>query len=591
MDTRPTARPRVKDGHDTVQSEPLTSPPGSVRIFALLVVFRVWNAVQIATSFSPDEYWQGLEIAHWMAFGFGAITWEWLPGTQIRGFAHPLFFAAGYKALGYFGVESTPLLQGIIAAVCDYYTWKLSYLFHGPRVSRWVLFASCMSWFHWFALTRALSNSMEGSLLVAALYYWHTRPAKYTLSIALMGMTAVLRPTILPLLAIHLGLAPPPRRSLARMLATIVVLAMGFLAASVSLDAHFYHRLYADMGLPAGHPSRTSLPLVPLNFVKFNILHKIAKFYGTHPWHWYLTQGWTQLLGPYLLVIVPYVVVSCMRSAGSTTRPQRSSAWMIKLMASATAVYSLLAHKEFRFLACMVPLAMVYVGQGMAFLTAPSATIGRVASASWYRTSTVPRRALVLSALVISWALALYTTRWHQRGVLDASLHLRAVSANGTADGIRPFRIYWMTPCHSAPAYAYLGNKNVRLGYLTCDPPIGIPNPDTYLSEMREFYDDVDGALQSWDWKKRWATSRPMLVGVPSAQAHGLESEPADRLVVFENLLVHHARTGVLKDYVECARFFNSHWHDEETRGGDVIVLCLMPTADLPDSTSKQQEK
>lgn len=31
--------------------------------------------------------------------------------------------------------------------------------------------------------------------------------------------------------------------------------------------------------------------LVPLNFVKFNVGQNISAFYGTHPLHWYATQG------------------------------------------------------------------------------------------------------------------------------------------------------------------------------------------------------------------------------------------------------------------------------------------------------------
>jgi phosphatidylinositol glycan class B len=33
------------------------------------------------------------------------------------------------------------------------------------------------------------------------------------------------------------------------------------------------------------------LTFVPWNFVKFNVAHNISAFYGTHPFHWYLTQG------------------------------------------------------------------------------------------------------------------------------------------------------------------------------------------------------------------------------------------------------------------------------------------------------------
>lgn len=35
-----------------------------------LMVFRVLNALLCSTSFVPDEYWQSLEVAHKMVFGY-----------------------------------------------------------------------------------------------------------------------------------------------------------------------------------------------------------------------------------------------------------------------------------------------------------------------------------------------------------------------------------------------------------------------------------------------------------------------------------------------------------------------------------------
>ena len=35
-----------------------------------LMIFRVLNALLCSTSFVPDEYWQSLEVAHRMVFGY-----------------------------------------------------------------------------------------------------------------------------------------------------------------------------------------------------------------------------------------------------------------------------------------------------------------------------------------------------------------------------------------------------------------------------------------------------------------------------------------------------------------------------------------
>ena len=39
-------------------------------ILAFLIGFRVLNALVCTTAFVPDEYWQSLEVAHRMAFGY-----------------------------------------------------------------------------------------------------------------------------------------------------------------------------------------------------------------------------------------------------------------------------------------------------------------------------------------------------------------------------------------------------------------------------------------------------------------------------------------------------------------------------------------
>lgn len=44
----------------------------SWRLFAVLVVFRMGSALLNQTAFVPDEYWQSLEVAHHMVFGYPA---------------------------------------------------------------------------------------------------------------------------------------------------------------------------------------------------------------------------------------------------------------------------------------------------------------------------------------------------------------------------------------------------------------------------------------------------------------------------------------------------------------------------------------
>ena len=40
------------------------------QLVCVLVVFRTMNALLSYTAFVPDEYWQSLEVAHRMVFGY-----------------------------------------------------------------------------------------------------------------------------------------------------------------------------------------------------------------------------------------------------------------------------------------------------------------------------------------------------------------------------------------------------------------------------------------------------------------------------------------------------------------------------------------
>lgn len=95
----------------------------SAFIVALLVRSLVLLLPQ--TFFSPDEFYQALEPAHQLVFGYGHLTWEWqdLPkndthdwwnqvvvGGRMRGYLWPSAFAAVYKCLKLFGLDASKMI-------------------------------------------------------------------------------------------------------------------------------------------------------------------------------------------------------------------------------------------------------------------------------------------------------------------------------------------------------------------------------------------------------------------------------------------------------------------------------------------------
>ena len=55
----------------------------------LAISIRVLVALCTRTFFQPDEYFQSLEPAHQLVFGYGHLTWEWLTAHPIRSIVYP----------------------------------------------------------------------------------------------------------------------------------------------------------------------------------------------------------------------------------------------------------------------------------------------------------------------------------------------------------------------------------------------------------------------------------------------------------------------------------------------------------------------
>lgn len=78
-----------------------------VRLLGYLVAFRILNALLCTTFFQPDEFFQSLEVAHRLVFGYGWQTWEWRQETAIRSPLHAMLFVPAYWLVKVLGLEQT----------------------------------------------------------------------------------------------------------------------------------------------------------------------------------------------------------------------------------------------------------------------------------------------------------------------------------------------------------------------------------------------------------------------------------------------------------------------------------------------------
>ena len=441
------------------------------RAFGGCLAFRAANALLVRTAFVPDEYWQSLEVAHDLVFGYGHRTWEWAPETALRSFAHPVLFAAPYAALRLLGLDGTALfvlaprlLQAALAAATDALVYLLARRRFGPAAAEWALACELGNWFTFFCAPRTLVNNLEALAALAALLTW---PAP-GVALALAG--CLLRPSG-ALLWVPLGLRElrRQRRPGAFLLREVALPGAALAAADFAFESWMYGRWVFP----------------PLRFLEFNVLRGGSAFYGVHPWHWYLTQGFPAMAAS----LLPLMAVGALRAEDRTLAGV--AAWGL-------AYHSCVPHKEFRFVLPSLHLLLPYAGVACERLFGPLGPLvrragvapgpeGRPAGPRCGWRGPAGRRALLLALVFLPQAgLAAYFAGWHQAGTIAVMHHLRReVQAGRVAES--GGGVLFLTPCHATPLYSYV-HAPVPLRFLDCSPPPPGRNPAAHRTEEAAFF-------------------------------------------------------------------------------------------------------
>jgi phosphatidylinositol glycan class B len=311
----------------------------------------------------------------------------------------------------------------------------------------------------------------------------------------------------------------------------------------------------------------------PLRFVHFNIAQSLAIFYGSNRLDYYLTEGVPLLM----MTMVPFTIVGLYHGIASSFRKPLKSAQtplkdVVLSVLTWTSVFmvaslSLISHKEARFLYPLLPSLHLFVASPLAHFARRLKSWGSI---------------LVLALFSINIAIAMYTSRVHQRGVVDVMNFLRLEHDSKTHLGNTT--VAFLMPCHSTPWRSHLIYSSIDAWALTCEPPIDIPleQRSTYEDEADVFYNSpfiwleqnmktlttintVDDKSSKWEDQERNVDGR--VIGERRSWPH--------YLVFFQHL--EPQMKVYLKEapYRECWRGFNTHWHDDWRRQGDVVVWCM----------------
>ena len=367
----------------------------------------------------------------------------------------------------------------------------------------------------------------------------------------------------------------------------------------------------------------------PLRFLIFNVTKSLAVFYGKNRIDYYLTEGFPLLL----TTALPFAVTGmwgalfkqdfCSSTAGETKRLEKAQsrehlkirgsgghsginrnairilAWTCVIV---PLVLSCIAHKEVRFVYPTLPLLHVLAGGPLASFAATSSLISPSLAVP-PQSSRKSVSVIIIMLVAMNVFLSYYVSQVHQRGVIDVMHQLRRMhesrlaeidkypssglnhrsasttTASEYGDVITSFAV--LMPCHSTPWRSHLVHPNLRGWALTCEPPVDIPLEErmNYLDEADQFYANPVAWLQDNMYKNAIDPRDRKTVADPEVDGNTPEeAEPMgwpSMFIMFAQLEDTLSQTLQQEGYQRCWRAFNTHWHDDWRRNGDVVIWCL----------------
>lgn len=599
------------------------------------------------------------------------LTWDQEWREHLRSALHPALFATIYKLADAFSsilklapaskadvlLAAPKILQAVIAAVGDYYTWKLAKHIHGARSpSAWAALAlTVVSPWQWFCSTRTLSNCLETTLTIIALYNWpwhwflldktdgeiqkdgkglrkivQDEPGSFNddeivrLDRALLfaAIATVLRPTnimIWVVLVVATSVESYKSESFVRIPWTEQSALVHFTVwqlvpskqerltfvresiicgGSVLMLSAFVDRLfYQEWVFP------------PFQFLYINVVQSLAIFYGNNNWHYYLSEGYPLLL----TTALPFTLLGIFKALISTgSKPViRHLATICTLVPAAL---SLISHKEVRFIYPLLPMMHILAAPHLGSCFGPSLTQSTTHPklAPPYH---LTKRVLLGFLLTINLTIAMYTATVHNSGLIGITHYLRHeleshyLPDKSWVHAPNNLTAAFFMPCHSTPWRSHLQyplnsptQSSIAAWALTCEPPLNMTTVEksTYLDEADLFY------LNPSLWIKQHMSRHPPLSfknrkGVFAAEPGRRRAEThvssrsdmhdwPEYLIFFAQLERTMQTTLQGSGYVECTRIFNSQWHDDWRRTGDIVVWCLYPERATPRQGSRFED-
>jgi GPI mannosyltransferase 3 len=344
------------------------------------------------------------------------------------------------------------VVHALLASALDFAVFVAAKRQFGLTPARISLGLWLTNWFTLYCGTRSFSNNLESCLTLLGIsglfrvregVAFPPRPRWWQfgrgIEWCLAALSCYIRPTSL-LIWIPVALLTAVREPF-RLPSAI---ALG--ALTVALCVSFDSWMYGSLTVPAW------------NFVKFNGIYNVARLYGTHSWHWYVSQGIPMAVG----VQLPLLALSIVTSLTFCNLPHcRASLALFGLSCLYVGCMSTIGHKEARFLLPVLPFLAMATGAGVyhawkrcEHAVVPSAGAKPLHKLVGWLTRNV--RGLCALGVLVNVGVAVFLCNFHQVGTCCTSVSLvqwlnfewlvvqrGAVAATETLGNIAQVRALW----------------------------------------------------------------------------------------------------------------------------------------------------
>lgn len=219
-----------------------------------------------------------------------------------------------------------------------------------------------------------------------------------------------------------------------------------------------------------------ALEVPAISFLKYNLLLDVSRFYGVSLWHYHLTQSLPILLTTSL----PYFGLPFVRAFFRLSDRKGNDLLIHETALQRLAVgcfssifaFSLIPHKEWRFLHPILPVLLLFAAEGLVGAYRPLASGGLQGSQlkTLHSGLRVNKRHLLYFALtpIIPY---IYLGFFHGRAQVSVTEWL-SEEARRSPD----MQVLYAGPCHQIPWMSHIDLRDRELAsawrFLTCEPPL-----------------------------------------------------------------------------------------------------------------------